>query len=261
MNKSIRIIIIIIFITVINIIARIPKTVLPSYALTPTATPSATTKLTPTKKPTQIPEDTQIEKIKDLVASRVAELKLVDKRGILGYVKSTTSTQIILADLKNEELKVDVDELTKFESPSKDTFGISDIKKGDLLSVVGLYNKQTNRILARFAEIASNVPQNIEGVVLSKDSAEFTLNISTNEGKKKTVNIETSTKSFIYEDGTTTKSGFSKILPGERVIIVGFADKTSTDQINAARIIHFPGMKLSEELKKAAAASVKNPTP
>ncbi len=250
--------------TIILALILVFAAVLPSHAVTPTVSPTIkatvtpSTSVSPTKKPTQMPEDTQIEKIKDLVASRVAELKLVDKRGLLGYVSSTTGTQITMTDLKNEEVKVDVDELTKFESPSKDSFGISDVKKGDLLSVVGLYNKQTNRILARYAEIASNIPQNIEGVVLSKDSAEFTLNISTDEGKKKTVNIETSTKSFTYEDGATTKSGFSKILPGERVIIVGFADKTDKTQINAARIIHFPGMKLSEALKKAAAASVSN---
>lgn len=227
------------------------------FAQTPT-----TANVSPTKKPTSIPADTQIEKIKDLVASKVAELKLVDKRGIVGYVKSTTNTQIVLTNHQNIEVKVDIDELTKFESPDGKNFGISDIKKGDLLSLVGLFNKQTERLLARFVEVASNIPQNVEGVVLSKDSSEFTLNIATANGEKKIINVETSTKTNVYQSGETVKSGFSKVQPGERVIIVGFTDKTNKDQINASRIIHFPDLKLSEELKKQAVEATNNtPTP
>src|SRR3990167_7821617 len=55
-----------------------------SYAITTTPTPLK--KVTPTGTPevTKEQEDIdRIEKIKDLVASKVAELKLVEKRGIL----------------------------------------------------------------------------------------------------------------------------------------------------------------------------------
>lgn len=232
-----------------------------SFAQTATPKTTITTTISPTKSPTQIPGDKQIEKIKDLVASRVAELNLVDKRGILGYVKSTTNTQVVITDNMEEEVKADIDELTKFESADNDDFGISDVKKGDLISFVGLFNKQTKRLLARFATVASNIPQNIEGVVLSKDTGEFTLNVATDTGVEKVINIETSTKTSIYEDGETTKSGFSKIATGERVIIVGFDDKTNKDQLNASRIIHFPGMKLSNTLTQAAAAKVENASP
>ena len=260
MNKSFNItfIITLFMFTTFIFIAGSPK-----MATAQTATPT-TVAVSPTKKPTSIPADDQIEKIKDLVASKVAELKLVDKRGLVGYVKATTSTQISITDHKSREVKIDVDELTKFESPDNDNFGISDVKKGDLLSFVGLYNKQSERLMARFVEVASSIPQNIEGVVLSKDTSEFTLNIATVDGSKKIISIETSTKTNVYQEGETVKSGFSKILPGERVIIVGFEDKTNKDQVNASRIIHFPGMKLSNELKKAAAQSTKesaSPTP
>jgi hypothetical protein len=228
--------------------------------------PTATGNTTPTPKATATPasttpKDTQVEKIKDLVASRVAELKLVDKKGLVGYVKSTTNTQIVITDSHGKEIKIDIDELTKFTSPTdKETFGISDVKKGDLLSLIGLFNKQTERLLARFVEVASNIPQNIDGVVVAIDDDNFTIDVADAAGKVRKVNIETSTKTFVFEEGDTVKSGFSKIETGERIIVVGFDDKNEKDQINASRITRLADIELSPELKKAAAGSVKETT-
>lgn len=236
----------IIFIMYITFITVISGSV---SALSPT--PSD---ISPTKKTTSTPAPTQndqIEKIKDLVASRVAELKLVDKRGIVGHVKNSTNSQIILSGSDDKQIMVDIDELTKFVSKSRESFGISDIKNGDFLSIIGLYNKQTEKLLARFTQVASNIPQNIEGVVTLKDISEFTLAITTGEGDKNTINIETSTKTSSYNNGQTTKSGFSKITAGQRIIVVGFADKNDDKTINASRVIHFPNLELSPELKKA----------
>lgn len=251
------------FVLILLLLCSIALTTNIVFAETPTPTDdntSPTSKPTPTSASTT-PKDTQIEKIKDLVASHVAELDLVDHRGLIGYVKSTTNTQITATDEKNLQIKVDIDELTKFNSPDdKSTFGISDIKASDLLSMVGLYNKQTEKLLARFVEVASNIPQNVEGVVLDKNTTDFKIDVATSDGKKAIVNVETSTKTSSYEDGATAKSGFSKIENGQRVIVVGFADKTEKDQINASRILVLPQMKLSDELKKAAAANVETPT-
>ncbi|HVT01152.1 MAG TPA: hypothetical protein VHE53_02850 [Patescibacteria group bacterium] len=216
-----------------------------SYAVTPTPTAAAKTtpaKTTPTKIPEVTEEENQIEKIKDLVASKVAELNLVDKRGLIGTVKSTTNTQITITDDKNTERQIDIDELTKFDSgDDKNTdFGISDIKKGDLFSFIGLFNKETKRLLARFVSKAKNVPENIEGVITNKDAKNYTFDLVTEAGKKYTVNVETSTKTSDIEDGDLTKSGFSKIDEEQRAIVVGFFDPDQKDQINASRIIVLP---------------------
>ena len=205
----------------------------------------------PTKSTTPTSSDSQIEKIKDLVASRVAELKLVDKRGIVGTVKNSSNNQITVTDSKNKEGVIDIDELTKFESQGKESFGISDVEKGDIVSAVGLYNKQTQRLLARFVEMAAYIPENMWGVVLDRNASEFIITIALEDGKKKVVNVDSSTKTSVFEDDETIKSGFSKIEVGERVLVVGFPDKSEADQINASRIIRLPGMALSKGLKKA----------
>lgn len=218
-----------------------------SFALSPTPTK----KTTPTPKITEESREIdRIEKIKDLVASKVAELKLVDKRGLIGSVKSSANTQITLEDDKNHARLVDIDELTKFDGSGKESFGISDIKEGDFLSLIGLYNKDSKRLLARFISKASNVPVNIEAVVIKKDKEEFTLSVVTTEGRKKTINIETSTKTVSFEDGKTVKSGFSKIEEGHRLIIVGFEDSKEKDAINASRVIYLPDLSLSSALKR-----------
>lgn len=233
------------------------------FAQSPTSssTISPTKSVTKTPTPTPNKQDLQIEKIKDLVASRVAELKLVDKRGFIGKVKSTSNTQIIITSNGNEQ-NIDIDELTKFDNANKSDFGISDIKKDDLISAIGLYNKQTEKLLARFIEIASNIPQNILGVVVEKNSSDYTIVVATPDGKKITVNIDSSTKTSLYEDSDTQKSGFTKIESGERVLVVGFFDKTNKEDLNASRIVRLPGLKVPEELKKmAGSTSSKTPTP
>ena len=221
-----------------------------SYAITTTPTPLK--KVTPTGTPevTKEQEDIdRIEKIKDLVASKVAELKLVEKRGILGVVKSTTNTQIILEDIKKRQRVIDIDELTKFKSTGKESFGISDIKEGDMLSFVGLYNKDSKRLLARF--VSRDVsPVNIEGIVALKDGENFTITIVSEEGSKKIIDIQTSTKTTSYDGENSKRSGFSKIERGQRAIVVGFADLKKKGTINAQRVIHFTDLPPSSGMRK-----------
>lgn len=223
---------------------------LPSKSFGQTISPTVTPHVS--NSPTSISDSTQIEKIKDLVASRVAELKLVEKRGVLGTVTAATSTQITLTDIHNKKRIIDIDEITKFTSPASKTFGISDIKKGDTLGIIGLLNKGTDHILARFVNTVSSIPTLFEGVILDVDRRNFVITVVNEDGKKISVDIETSTKisSFTKTD-SLIKSGFSKVLPGQRVYISGFMDDASENLLNADRIIHFPELALSTKLKRA----------
>lgn len=229
-----------------------------SYAQTTTLTP----KPSGTTSPTSIGDSTQIEKIKDLVASRVAELKLVEKRGILGTVTQTTSTQITLTDIHNKRRVVDIDEITKFASPSSKSFGISDIKKGDMLGIVGLLNKGTDHILARFVNTVSNIPTLFDGVITEVDRRNFVVTAVNEKGEKVSIDIETSTKiSSHTQADDLIKSGFSKVQPGERIYASGFMDDTVKNQLNADRIIHFPELALSDDLKRLAETETVVATP
>lgn len=215
-------------------------------------TPSPSTSPSPSVSPTgkQNSElmnkiDQQINALKTKIVSQTAKLNLVEKRGIVGTVDSASGTQIKLTDTHNAIRFVDVDELTKFSSPSaKGTFGISDLTNGTTVGVLGDYNKNTQRILARFVDVLT-FPQTVSGNISSVDNKNYQFNVVTTDqtGKQITrlIDVETVSKTYTYTatDGEK-KAGFSKISNDERVYVIGFPDKTNHTMIIASRIILLP---------------------
>lgn len=209
-----------------------------SFAVTASPTNDSPT---PSKKTSPTTSEDVVSELKDRIASRVAELKLVERRGIYGVVTDVSDTRISLTDVRGDTRFIDVDELTKFSSPSaKGSFGISDIGKETNISVIGLFNKQSRRILARFVD-TDNLPKTVHGVIVSKNEDDYTLKVISDEGKEATTDIETVTKIYSYTkaDGLK-KSGFSKIKEGTNVILVGFTDVKNKNKITSTRIITFP---------------------
>lgn len=184
----------------------------------------------------------QINTLKEKIASRVAQLKLVEKRGFVGKVKDVSGNQIILIDINNSQRNIDVDEITKFSSSSsKDSFGLSDVKSGNVISVVGLYNKDSQRLLARFI-ITYATPMYTSGSITNLDKTNFTLTLAMEEGKSYLVDVENVTKITSYSNDTSEKLGFSKITQGTRAVIIGYADKKEKDRMVATRILLFPDL-------------------
>lgn len=202
------------------------------FAASPTPTPTTS----PTNKLEQ-----QINSLKDRIASRVAQLKLVDKRGLMGKVTDVTDTQLTLSDYQGNIRIVDVDELTKFSSPDvKGSFGISDIKKGTTLGVIGLYNKESRHLLARWVDVAT-MPLVLNGAILSLDKSNYTFKIVVSGNNQWNVDVETITKTNAYTKAAgIVRSGFSKLEEGQRVLVVGVVDKNDATKIIASRITVFP---------------------
>lgn len=196
-----------------------------NYGYAATATPSAS--------------DDQIkDKLIENIASRVAELKLVEKRGIIGVVSEVSNIHITITDVQNNTRFIDVDELTKFSSPSaKGSFGISDITKGTTIGLLGLYNKESRRLLARFVNVIT-LPKYIYAKVDSIDSKNLTLNTTTNDKKNLIIDIQTSTKISLYtKDSGITRSGFTKIKVNDDIVVIGFGLAGDKNMVAASRII------------------------
>lgn len=226
-----------------------------AQAATPTPTPSQSA-----TNEVKSAIDQQVNDLKDRIASRVAQLKLVERRGITGTVIDVTDTQISLSDPHGNVRFADVDELTKFASPSaKGTFGISDITKGQKLGIIGLYNKQTRRILARFVDVIK-LPTALHVTIAAVDSTNFTITAITDDNKTVSVDVETITKTVSYtKDAGMTRAGFSKIKSSERAIIVGFYDIKDATHIIASRVILFPDVAADPKIK--IPSSIVIPTP
>jgi len=214
-----------------------------------------------TPKPTEAEKDINQKQINDLtekIASRVAQLKLVEKRGLIGKVTDVSNTQIIISDIQNNTRFIDVDELTKFSSPNaKSSFGISDIEKDFTIGILGLYNKDSRRIMARFVTVI-NLPRYISGTISSIDEDNFTLLIKTQKGD---INIDvgsTTITSSFTNSLKLTKSGFSKLKEGEYIVSVGFEDKKDKNLIVASKIIVFPDVQKAQDETQS---NVNKPSP
>lgn len=212
-----------------------------TLAATPTKAPSPTQNINAIEQ--------QINSLKDRIASRVAQLKLVDKRGIIGTVTDVSETQLTINDSAGNIRFVDVDELTKFSSPSaKGSFGISDITKGSTVGVLGLYNKESRRILARFVDVLV-MPETIHGAVGAIDKKNYTVTVIKSDNKTVLVDVGdiTKTSSFTKDSGLV-KAGFSKITEGERITVVGFYDKKDSNKLIASRIIIYPDLPINPNI-------------
>jgi len=219
-----------------------------------------------TPSPTENLTQEQINALTNRIASRVAQLKLVEKRGVIGKVTDVSNTKITLSDIGENTRFVDVDEFTKFNSSSK-SFGISDIEKGQKIGVLGLYNKQSRRILARFVEVLQ-IPDFIHGAVSEVDSKNFSIEVALENRKRINIEVENSTKtlSFNREKSELVKSGFSKITEGENIIIIGFPSKKNSNITIASKIILLPGISKNPKIKifikpQVTLAPTSSPTP
>lgn len=208
-----------------------------SAVMAQTATPKPTVKETVNEK-----LNSQINTLKDKIASRVTELNLVEKRGVIGEVTETTTNKITLKDLQGKTKLVDIDEITKFSSSASRTFGLSDLTKGTKVTVLGLYNKQTKRILARFITTSVD-PVFLTGGISEIDPQNSTVTLTSADQKKTKIDIGNTTKlSSRGEDNTLTKIVFSRLALSDRISVVGFPDKTAPGLIVASRVIVLSGL-------------------
>ncbi len=212
--------------------------------------PKAFAAITPTPTDAPSPTDSiqnQIDDLKNKIASRVAQLNLVEKRGIIGTVSDISDTQITLTDLNGNTRFVDVDELTKFNSSSSNSYGISDISKGSTIGVIGLYNKDSKRLLARSVDQITSLPKFLIGGIADMDKVNYTLTVKDENNKNTNVDIQDITKTYSFSSGTLTKSGFSKLTTGLNVIVAGFLEKDNKT-ISAGRVIVFPDISLNPKI-------------
>lgn len=225
------------------------------FAISPTPTPTDAPP-TPTSKPN--PLDQQINSLKDRIASRVAQLKLVQRRGVIGIVTDISDISITLSDLHNKTRLIDVDELTKFSSPSaKGAFGISDITKGTVLGILGLYNKQSERILARFVDVLV-FPKVLSGTVVSLDNENYAFQLAA-EDKQYTIDIETTTKTLSYtKEAGSTRFGFSKMTPHQHVVVVAYQNLKDKNRFSAGSLMIFPSIPANPKI--AFPTSLPTPT-
>ena len=174
------------------------------------------------------------------IKKEVSQMNLVEKRGIMGTIVSIGSTSITINDLQNNTRFIDADEITKFYGINGNAIGISDLPKGAVITALGLWNKDSERLLARYINVYQ-MPDYVSGEVTSIDHVNGTFMIMEEDNKPQKVDVENFTKTYSFTPNSgLSSSGFSKLNVNDRVIIFGYPYKTQPSMVEASRILQFP---------------------
>ncbi|MEK7543973.1 MAG: hypothetical protein AAB557_03840 [Patescibacteria group bacterium] len=210
-------------------------TLIPSVfavSATPSATPKISTASATTKK---------IEDLKDRLATKVAELRQTSRRAIYGTVKSTSITSFVV-ETATKDVKIELmDEIKviQYLKGKRTILTSDDIAKGDLVAVFGEHDATLDLLKANIVVIQTPNPERISGTVITRNDQEFTLTIMTPRSQTYTVDIEKATITLAWDRQKKEigKFGFSKIIAGDTVHVVGFPVPKKEQRISAGRII------------------------
>lgn len=231
-------------------------------AQSPTPSTSSGQAASPTAKPKTSPSptpDTKISELKERIATRVAELKLVEKRGLLGTIATISGTKITIVDIQNRQRIIDTDELTDFSQTKGDERKLSNLSIGDSISAFGLYNKNSRILLARFVKNVQ-IYERLFGEIVDIDEKSFFITVREQyRGEQVSVSYEKTTlTSLLSQDAKLAKSGFSKIAVSHKIFVVGIREKDAEDgekRYTTLRLIHFPASPAGGPTKIATPTS------
>ncbi len=195
------------------------------------ATPSAT----PTDATTK-----QINDLKDRLTTKVAQLRQVQQRAIFGTVKST-SVSTITVSTTTKDIKIElVDDVKviQYLKGQRTKLTTSDIDKTDQVVVFGDYDATVDILKASVIIIQNTIPKRIAGTVTAIDKTEFTISVNASDGQSYIVDIETTTKTFVWDkDNGIQKGKFSKLTVGDTVSVVGPSPAKKGNRFSADRIL------------------------
>lgn len=132
------------------------------FAATPAATPSSSSK---------------IDDLKERLATKVAELRQVQKKAIVGNVKAT-SVSTITVETKTSDVKIELtDEIKVFQTISgkRTTLTTDNIEKGDYVVVFGDYDATLDLLQAKVIVIQDPLPPRFSGLISAIDKKNFTV--------------------------------------------------------------------------------------
>lgn len=198
----------------------------------------AATIATPTATPKESPD---LEALKDRLATKVAELRDIVRRAISGTVKSVSVSSATI-ETKTKDVKIELADditVTQLISGKRTTLSVDDISKDDPITVFGSYDATLDLLKAKAIFIESTkVYEHFSGTVSEVDREGFTIVVQTSEGRSMTVDIEKATKTNTWnQTNGIAKGGFSKILVGDTVHLVGSLVPKKENRISALRIL------------------------
>lgn len=189
----------------------------------------------------------RITDLKERLATRVAELQLINKRSFYGVLNEKTDTKFDLAHKELDQLVATDTETTFFSQDingKRTSTDLASIEPGQSLVVFGTLDIDGKTLIAQEA-IAQVMPTTYFGPVTNVDSNEGTFTVS--NGETVIFDYEIGTKCVLYVDeGEIDTCGLSKIKEQSLVIVRGEPDATNLTSAKALRVLVLPSTAAKE---------------
>ncbi len=186
-------------------------------------------------------KSSNLDDLKERLATKVAQLRTSENRAFFGLVKSKTVATFVI-ETKTKDIKIDIpDDVTvaRYLQKKRVNLTMEDVAKGELVTVYGEYDTTLELLKASFILIESASPLRLSGTVSSIDPKDFSLMLATRTGQIYIVDIETTTKVTRWDKTHKfAKSGFSKMVEGETIHVVGTPVPKKDNRISAIRILN-----------------------
>ncbi len=213
---------------------------------------------TPTPEATGAGTQTQIDDLKERLATKVAQLRQSQRKAIVGTVKAV-SVSTATIETKTKDVKIELTDdivIVQVLKGKRTKLTLDDLTKGDEVVVFGEYDATLDLLKAKVIFIQSGASaERIAGTVTAVDKEEFTVTVAT-EGKNVIVDIEKATKITLWDGQKLTKSGFSKLTVGDSMHVVGTLVPKKENRLSAVRILD-----IGNVTNAPTAAPTEEPTP
>jgi hypothetical protein len=189
---------------------------------------------------TATPSGNKLENLKDRLASAASTLQQSQKRAIFGTVK-LTSVSTITVETATKDVKIELTDEIKVAQMIKGKrtdLTTDDLSKGDVVTVFGDYDSTLDLLKAKVIFIEGTIPERIYGTVSDTDKKNYTITITTSDGKSIIVDIETITKNILWDKGSgTSKGAFSKYTAGDTVFVLETPEPKFDNRVSALRVL------------------------
>jgi hypothetical protein len=241
------------FILALSIFLSFPTTL---YAQTATPKVKATPTLaedTTTPSPSAQPSPkSKIDELKEKVANTVANLNLVSKKAMAGEIQKLEKNQLTIATHNGTQL-IDLDELTKYAkviNSKRSDASFADLKIGDSILALGIYNKDSKKLAAKLV-IKKDIVVHVSGLIKEVDIKANTITVeekiidplteSSTQSKPFVLNSSKTTKFTMYsETQGLIKADISKTEINQRIIAFGTPLATDSATVAVDRVLLLP---------------------
>ncbi len=236
------------------------------YGATPSTTPAAS----PSATVEETPKQQVIDSMKERLATKVAELRQVQKKAIVGTVKDI-SVSTITVETKTSDVKIELaDQIKVFQNikGKRTALTTDDISQGDMIVVFGDYDTTLDVLNAKVIIIQDPLPARVSGAITDVDKKNYTVSVETSEGQSYVIDIEKTTIMFAYDSvNGIGKGGFSKVEIGDSVAVVGTVEPKKVNQLSGLRVLDLGNITgitptpTPDQSATATGSATKKPTP